>query len=165
MSAITLEQLEELKKQFAEFLKQKMYRNTQERYKVLERIAEVDQHFSADELYLILHNKGDRVSRATIYSTLDLLTRCNILVKHRFQGESATYELRSRMPHHDHLLCTECGHMVEFNAFELEEISERIAHKFGFKSVEHSFQIFAKCADSTTCKNNPANASKPLLAV
>ncbi|MFN8367912.1 MAG: transcriptional repressor [Candidatus Kapaibacterium sp.] len=164
MSVTTTEQLDELKSQFAEFLKQKMYRNTQERYRVLERIAEVDQHFSADELYLIMHNQGDRVSRATIYSTLDLLTRCNILVKHRFQGESATYELRSRMPHHDHLLCTECGHIVEFNAHELEEISKKIAQKFGYKAVEHSYQIFAMCPDSSTCTNNPANTPKPLLA-
>lgn len=155
--------VDELKQQFADFLKQKMYRNTQERYRVLERIAGLDKHFSADELYLHMNNSGDRVSRATIYSTLDLLTRCNILVKHRFQGESATYELSSRMPHHDHLMCTECGRIIEFNASELEDISKLIAQKYGFRAHEHSLQIYATCPDITTCEFNSANVPKQLL--
>jgi Fe2+ or Zn2+ uptake regulation protein len=103
--------LVELKKQFTDFLKRKNYRNTQERYKVLERIAELDKHISADELYVYMNTQGDRVSRATVYSTLDLLTRCAILVKHRFQGESAHFELAERLPDHDHLICVECGHI------------------------------------------------------
>jgi Fur family ferric uptake transcriptional regulator len=156
--------LEELKQRFADFLKKKMYRNTQERYRVLERIAVVDRHFSADELYVHMNNLGDRVSRATIYSTLDLLTRCGLVVKHRFQGGSATYELASRMPHHDHLICRDCGHILEFNAVEVESAQKKIASKLGFLSEEHSLQIFARCRNAEACEHNTAPRHGALLA-
>ncbi len=146
--------LVELKKQFTDFLKRKNYRNTQERYKVLERIAELDKHISADELYVYMNTQGDRVSRATVYSTLDLLTRCTILVKHRFQGESAHFELAERLPDHDHLICVECGHIVEFQEESLAEVQKRICDMFGFKPVKHSLQIFAACPDPGRCEHN-----------
>lgn len=156
--------VERLKRDFADFLKKKMYRNTQERFRVLERIAVVDRHFSADELYVHMNNLGDRVSRATIYSTLDLLTRCGLVVKHRFQGGSATYELSSRMPHHDHLICRDCGHIIEFNAVEVESAQKKIASKYGFLSEEHSLQIFARCRNSDVCEHNAKSGSQALLA-
>lgn len=146
--------LESLKQQFAEFLKRKQFRNTQERYKVLDRIAELDRHVNADELYLYMNSKGDRISRATIYSTLDLLTKCNILMKHRFQGESAHFELATRMPNHDHLICVECGFIDEFRAEKIDAIRNEVALQMGFKPLKHSLQIFAVCHDPLTCEHN-----------
>jgi len=144
----------ELQQQFSEYLRRKKYRNTQERSNVLDRIADIDDHFSADELYLIMNTQGDKVSRATIYSTLDLLTQCNILMKHRFQGESAHFELASRMPHHDHLICMECGRIVEFREEGIDAIRNTVAENLGFRPVKHSLQIFAVCHDPTTCEHN-----------
>ncbi|NQW29994.1 MAG: transcriptional repressor [Ignavibacteria bacterium] len=146
--------VEQLAHQFAEFLKKKKYRNTQERNKVIERIAELDEHFNADELYLYMNAKGDKVSRATIYSTLDLLTQCHILMKHRFQGESAHFELASRMPNHDHLICVECGRIVEFREKSIDAISVSVSKEFGFKRIRHSLQVFAVCHDPTSCEHN-----------
>lgn len=145
---------EQLTLQFAEFLKKKKYRNTPERNKVIERITELDQHFNADELYIYMNSLGDKVSRATIYSTLDLLTQCHILMKHRFQGESAHFELSSRMPNHDHLICMECGRIVEFREKSIDSISVSVSKELGFKSVRHSLQVFAVCHDPTTCEHN-----------
>ena len=146
--------LESLKQEFADYLRKKKYRITQERLRVLDRISEFDDHFSADDLYLYMNAEGDRVSRATIYSTLDLLTQCSILMKHRFQGESAYFELSSRMPHHDHLICTECGRVVEFREEEIDVISDRVADGLGFKPAKHSLQIFAVCHDPSSCEHN-----------
>lgn len=146
--------IESLKKQFSDYLRKKKYRSTQERTRVLDRIAEFNDHFSADDLYMYMNSGGDKVSRATIYSTLDLLTQCNILMKHRFQGESAHFELSSRMPHHDHLICTECGRVEEFREKEIEEISDRVAKGLGFQQTKHSLQIFAACHDPSTCEHN-----------
>jgi len=146
--------VESLKHQFSEYLRRKKYRSTQERSAVLDRIAELDRHFSADELYLYMNSLGDRVSRATVYSTLDLLTQCSILMKHRFQGESAHFELASRMPNHDHLICTECGRIVEFREQGVDTISEVVASGLGFRPLTHSLQIFAVCHDPSTCEHN-----------
>lgn len=143
-----------IKEQFTEFLKEKKYRNTQERYLVLDAVVEQEHHFSADELYLVLRTAQMQVSRATVYSTLDLLTRCNILVKHRFQGDSARFELADKMPNHDHLICTECGHIVEFQADEISTIQDRVAEQNGFKPLKHSLQIFAVCQDTRACEHN-----------
>ncbi len=146
--------INELNQRFSDFLKRKNYRNTQERYRVLERIAEFDKHFSADELYFYMNSRGDSVSRATIYSTLDLLTRCAILVKHRFQGESAHFELSDRLPDHDHLICVECGFIVEFQEESLVDVQKRICEIHGFKPVKHSLQVFAVCPDPGRCEHN-----------
>ncbi len=148
--------LDALKAQFSEYLRRKKYRATQERSRVLDRIAELDRHFSADELYMVMNTNGERVSRATIYSTLDLLTQCGILMKHRFQGESAHFELSSRMPNHDHLICTECGRVVEFRNESIDAIRDAVADELGFRPVSHSLQIFAVCHDPATCEHNTA---------
>ncbi len=150
-------EIAELKNQFSEYLRRKKYRNTQERSNVLDRIAEIDDHFSADELYLYMNGQGDKVSRATIYSTLDLLTQCNILTKHRFQGESAHFELATRMPHHDHLICTECGRIVEFREEAIDGIRDQVAKGLGFRPLSHSLQIHAVCHDPTTCEHNTSD--------
>lgn len=147
--------LQELRDRFAQFLRRKSYRNTQERYLVLEAVVTINKHFSADELYLYIHSEGAKVSRATVYSTLDLLTKCNILVKHRFDGEGAHYELADKMPNHDHLICTECGHIIEFQENEtLSEIEANICSRFGFKPVKHAFNIYATCNDPGHCEHN-----------
>jgi Fur family transcriptional regulator, ferric uptake regulator len=146
--------MEHLTRQFTDFLRRKKFRITQERYKVLDRIAELDRHFNADELYVYMNTKGDGVSRATIYSTLDLLTKSNILVRHRFQGESAHFELASRMPNHDHLMCMECGRIVEFREAATDGIRDSVCKELGFKPISHSLQIFAVCQDPSTCEFN-----------
>jgi len=151
--------IEQLQEQFRQFLRRKMYRNTQERFRVLERAAEFDRHFTADELYVYMNTSGDKISRATVYSTLDLLTQCNILVKHRFQGDSATYELAARKPNHDHLICRDCGYMIEFQESALLALQDEIARRYGLQAVSHSLQIFASCGDSATCQRRRESSS------
>jgi Fur family ferric uptake transcriptional regulator len=146
--------VEELKDQFAAFLRQKKYRNTQERFLVIDGIVKFESHFSADELYLAMRQDGVNVSRATIYSTLDLLTKCSILMKHRFSSDSAHFELADKMPNHDHLICTECGHIVEFQEEALNAISERVSQQLNFTPLKHSLQIFAVCNDIRNCEYN-----------
>ncbi len=147
----------DLRERFSHYLKKQRYRNTQERFLVLDSVVNIDKHFSADELYIYVRGFGAKISRATIYSTLDLLTKCNILVKHRFQGDSAHYELADKMPNHDHLICTECGRIIEFQAIEkLGEIQNEVCQSLGFKPLKHSFNIFAVCNDPGHCEYNRA---------
>jgi Fur family ferric uptake transcriptional regulator len=145
---------EQIKTQFATFLRQKKYRNTQERFLVIDGIMQFDTHFSADDLYLAMRQNGVNVSRATIYSTLDLLTKCSILMKHRFSSDSAHFELADKMPNHDHLICTECGHIIEFQEESLNAISEQVGKQLNFTPLKHSLQIFAVCNDIRNCEYN-----------
>ncbi|MCS6965937.1 MAG: transcriptional repressor [Candidatus Kapabacteria bacterium] len=147
--------VEELKNRFASFLQEQRYRNTSERMRILERIAELPGHFTADQLYVYMHTHGDKVSRATIYSTLELLTQCNLVIRHRFEGDSMKYELTSRLPNHDHLFCVDCGRMVEFCAPQLQELVRYVARQYALSPVRHSLQIFARCPNFVECPHRP----------
>jgi Fur family ferric uptake transcriptional regulator len=143
--------VEELKRRFAAFLQEQRYRNTQERMRIVERIAEMPGHFTADELYVYMQTQGDKVSRATIYSTLELLTQCDLVVRHRFEGNSMKYELAARLPNHDHLFCLDCGRMVEFCAPQLTDLVRQVAQQHALRAVRHSLQIFARCPNVAAC--------------
>jgi Fur family transcriptional regulator, ferric uptake regulator len=144
---------EQLKERFAAFLRENKFRHTPERFGVVDSLLKFDTHFSADELYLSMQHDGLRISRATIYSTLDLLTRCDILTKHHFAGERAQFELADKMPNHDHLICTDCGHIVEFQQEELHDISEKVSKELNFTPLKHSLQIFAVCSNAGACEH------------
>jgi Fur family transcriptional regulator, ferric uptake regulator len=136
---------------FARFLAQGHYRSTSERFKVLEAVLTTVGHFNADELYASMVLGKQRISRATVYSTLELLEKAGLITKHNFRGERSYYEVGFDEPHHDHLICTSCGHITEFVHAPLLGIRKQIAEKAGLKVVDHSFQIFAECADPAAC--------------
>jgi Fur family ferric uptake transcriptional regulator len=70
------------------------------------------------------------------------LTKCDILVKHRFHGDGAHFELADKMPNHHHVICVETGRIVEFQDEQIQKIAERICAEYGYKLIRHSFQIF-----------------------
>lgn len=136
---------------FAKFLAQGHYRSTSERFKVLEAVLTTLGHFNADELYASMVLGKQRISRATVYSTLELLEKAGLITKHNFRGERSYYEVGFDEPHHDHLICVRCGHITEFVHPPLLGIRKQIAEKAGLKVVDHSFQIFAECPNPGDC--------------
>ena len=103
----------EVLKKFTDFLETKELRKTSERYVILEEIYTSVGHFDADALFLKLKNKH-RVSRATVYNTLDLLVECELVMKHQFGKNQAVYEKSYGSRQHDHLICADCQQVVEF---------------------------------------------------
>jgi|GEM_PF-1708958 len=142
------------REQFRTFIQHSHLRNTNERYKILDVVLERLGHFSADELYAELIQHKVRVSRATVYSTLDLLNEAGILIKHNFRGERAYYEIGIDEPHHDHLICVSCGHISEFKHPALLEMRKQVAEKAGLRVVDHTLQVFARCDDPKNCPRN-----------
>lgn len=133
------------KERFTKYLREGKYRLTPERFAVLEKILTSEGHFDADELYLKLKSGGSKVSRATVYNTLDLLERCGLVLKHSFGENHSRYEKAHGRPHHDHMICVRCGAIIEY-------VSERIAKAYGeicrekkFRPISSSFQIFGIC--------------------
>lgn len=142
------------REQFRSFIQHSHLRNTNERYTILDVVLERVGHFSADELYAELILQKVRVSRATVYSTLDLLNEAGILIKHNFRGERAYYEIGIDEPHHDHLICVSCGHISEFKHPALLEMRKQVAEKAGLRVIDHTLQIFAQCDDPKNCPRN-----------
>lgn len=139
---------------FNSFLHKEGFRSTSERFKVLEAVLDMKGHFNADELYATMVLKKSRTSRATVYSTLELLENAEIIFRHNFRSDCNYYEVRFDEPHHDHLICVSCGHISEFEHPELMEIRKQVAASAGLTVVDHSFQVFAACERPSDCPHN-----------
>lgn len=136
----------EIEDRFRNFLKtDKTHRITPERFKVLDAAMQFEGHFAADELFLNMRNKQIPVSRATVYNTLELLVKCNILTKRNFGGSITRYEGSDKENFHAHFVCTECGKIEEFNYPKLSELVNEFSENSGFDVSGYSFNIYGKC--------------------
>lgn len=135
-----------------DFLKKGNYRITPERFEVLNSALDYEGHFGADELFILMKNKKSRVSRATVYNTLELLVKCDLLSKRNFGDNITRYESSFKRKSHDHLICMDCGRIVEFTSDALEKIPASLCEELGFNFENYSFNIFARCKNRSTCK-------------
>lgn len=137
---------------FRKFLKEGQSRITPERFEVLEYALEYEGHFGADDLFILMKNSKSRVSRATVYNTLELLVQCELLSKRNFGDNISRYESNFKRQRHDHLVCVECGKIVEFTNTTLLNIPKNICNDLGFELDSYSFNIFARCKNKKKCK-------------
>ena len=136
--AVQNNDIERAKNFLTEYLEKNNLRKTQERYKILEVIYQLNGHFDADTLHLELFKRGEKISRATVYNTLDLLGRIGLVIKHQFKENHALYEKAYGFYQHDHLICLKCGQIFEFCDPRISEIYDTIAKKFNFVVEKHS---------------------------
>ena len=108
--------------------------------------AKAGEHFTADELWGELRKKDKRVSRATVYRTLNLLVEKKVVEEHDFGKGEKYYERMVERPHHDHLICIHCGQIIEFENPEIEFLQQKIAHQKGFVISYHSHKLFGACS-------------------
>lgn len=134
--------LSEVRQKFTEHLDRKGLRKTPERLAILELIHKNKGHFDVDNIEELLKEKC-RVSRATIYNTLELLLECNLVIRHQFNNSQAKYEKTTDNNHH-HLICANCGSIKEFGD---DSITKLIHHKplRGFKATHYSLYIYGLC--------------------
>ncbi len=142
---------------FREFLKSEKNRITPERFEVMDSALDYDGHFGADDLYILMKNQNSRVSRATVYKTLELLVQCNLLSKRHFGENITRYESNFKKLSHDHLICMDCGRIVEFADANAKLLPEKISSELGFDVESYSFNIFARCKNIKTCKYYKSN--------
>jgi Fur family ferric uptake transcriptional regulator len=131
---------------FEAYLRTHNLRMTPERRSVLEVILSRHGHFDAEELLQFLRRRHKRVSRATLYRTLDHLRTAGLVKMHRFGRGHALYEHVYGRQHHDHMVCDSCGTVIEFVDEEIERLQDEVCSRHGFKSANHVMQIFGMCA-------------------
>lgn len=134
------------KNTLSQYLADKKLRPTRERFLLLEEIMKTIGHFDADTLHASLIAKGLKASRATVYNTLDLLVECGLISKYRFGESQSRYEKAFGRPRHDHLICLECGDIIEFVSQKLERIQQEVCQENKFRLQNSTLQIFGTCS-------------------
>lgn len=134
----------EVKEIFTSFLESKSLRKTPERYAILEEIYSMEGHFNVDNLFIGMNNRNYRVSRATVYNTLDLLVECDLVSKHQFGENLAQYEKSYGYKQHDHILMVDSGKVLEFCDPRIQTIKKSLEEMFDIDIAHHSLYFFAK---------------------
>jgi Fur family ferric uptake transcriptional regulator len=122
-------------------------RRTAQRDLILEVFLRTEEHLSSEDLYWLVEKEDPTVGHTTVYRTLKLLTEAGLAREVRLGDGKTYYEHHYQHEHHDHMICTECGRVIEFYSAEIEELQEVMAEKFKFKPTHHSMRILGWCED------------------
>lgn len=131
---------------FYKYLQQKGLKRTAQREAVLDLFLGEHSHQTAEEIYNKLRTKYRNIGYSTVYRTLKLLKECELAREVYFADGRMYFEHQFEQPHHDHMVCTRCGHTIEFYNATIEALQDQVAADNGFTPVRHTMVIFGYCA-------------------
>lgn len=137
----------QVRKVFTDYLEEHGHRKTAERFAILDEIYTLNEHFDVDSLFIRMKEKGHRVSRATLYNTIELLLDCELVTRHQFGKNLARFEKSFAFKQHDHLICQDCEHVFEFCDPRIQQIQSMMGELLNFDINHHSLNLFGKCRE------------------
>ena len=148
---------------FLEHLQKKGLKRTVQRDLILDVFLRTEAHLSSEDLYRLVKQEDPTVGQTTVYRTLKLLTEAELAREVRFGDGRAHYEHNYKHQHHDHMICSSCGRIIEFFSAELEAIQDAMAAKHKFEVQQHLLRIIGLCAQCQRA-NRRMSKSSPLPA-
>lgn len=140
------ERFEVEKQIFLEHIQSAGLRRTIQRDLILETFLSTEDHLTSEDLYRLVSKQDPTVGHTTVYRTLKLLTEAGLAREVRFGDNKTYYEHHYNHAHHDHMICTECGRVIEFFSPDIESLQDQMADNFGFKPTHHSLRLWGVCA-------------------
>jgi Fur family ferric uptake transcriptional regulator len=135
---------------FRDHIQQAGLRRTAQRDLILEVFLRTEEHLTSEDLYWLVQKEDPTVGHTTVYRTLKLFTEAGLAREVRFGDNKTYYEHHFEHQHHDHMICTECGKVIEFFSPEIESLQDQMADNFDFKPTHHSLRMWGVCADCRT---------------
>jgi Fur family ferric uptake transcriptional regulator len=133
--------------QLSQYLATQGLRSTSQRDAILKAFIEARQHLSAEELYARVKKAQPGIGYATVYRTLKLLAEAGLAEERRFEDGFTRFEYKNTDAHHDHLICTSCGAIIEFENERIEALQHDVAKNKGFKVQSHKLELYGLCAE------------------
>jgi Fur family transcriptional regulator, ferric uptake regulator len=155
---------------FLKHIQQKGLKRTSQRDLILDVFLRTEEHLSSEDLYRLVQKEDSSIGQTTVYRTLKLLSEAGLAREVRFGDGRTHYEHNYKHQHHDHMICSQCGKIIEFFSAELEAIQDAMAAKHKFEVTQHLLRIIGLCADCRRArklsgKHDTAPQAKIKLAV
>lgn len=132
---------------FLNHIKKSGLKRTAQRDLILDVFLRTEEHLASEDLYRLVQKEDQSIGQTTVYRTLKLLSEAGLAREVRFGDGRTHYEHNYKHEHHDHMICTECGKIIEFFSAELEAIQDAMAAKFKFEPSQHSLRIIGLCVN------------------
>jgi|SRR3990172_1201338 len=147
---------------FRQYLVLSGLKATRQRELIARAFFATNTHISAEALYRRVSGRDRRIGLVTVYRTLKLLKEAGLAHERQFGEGRALFEHASSERHHDHMICTHCGKITEFENCEIEELQEQVARRFGFTLQDHKLELYGRCKD---CRADASGGTGRIRAV
>jgi Fur family ferric uptake transcriptional regulator len=153
------EKTDQARQRLASWIAARGLKATRQRDLIVETFFEQEGHLSVDELLTRVQRRDASIGAATVYRTMKILTDAGLASARHFEGGQTRYEAALDRHHHDHLICTSCTRIIEFENEEIEQLQDRVAEQQGFQVTHHKLELYGLCAD---CQSRQKSAQRPL---